>query len=139
MDTTTTLAAFEALEVMREGNVGLPLDGSHSIVHEALMRLAALEAAASRPHEGHEEDAVDRLEESYMRGRKEMAMSVVRGLMPDLELDGDAATCASLSIQIVDAKSMLRNICDDHGDNDWQDDLHLVDILGKHLHDHLEA
>lgn len=133
-----TRAAFEALEVLRDRSEDLGVTGSHRIVHDALMRLSALETASSRTPEGDDEDLVDRLEEAYMRGRKEMAMSIVRRLMPDLELAGDAATCAALSIQIVDAKSMLRTICDSHGDNDWEDDLHLVDILGKHLHDHLE-
>lgn len=32
---------------------------------------------------------------------------------------------------------ILRIICKDHGDNDWEDDLHLADIIDKHLGKHL--
>lgn len=32
----------------------------------------------------------------------------------------------------------LRRICGNHGDNDWPDNLHLADVLEKHLEKHLE-
>lgn len=32
---------------------------------------------------------------------------------------------------------MLRMICDEYGDNDWPDDLHLADVIEKHLWNHL--
>lgn len=32
---------------------------------------------------------------------------------------------------------MLRMICEEHGDNDWPDDLHLADVIEKHLWRHL--
>ena len=31
----------------------------------------------------------------------------------------------------------LRMVCRDHGDNDWKPDLHLGDIIEKHLANHL--
>lgn len=34
---------------------------------------------------------------------------------------------------------MLRIICKDHGDLDWQDNLHLTDIIDKHLGKHLDS
>lgn len=34
-------------------------------------------------------------------------------------------------------KMLLRDICKEYGDNDWDDDLHIVDIVDKHLHRHL--
>ena len=33
----------------------------------------------------------------------------------------------------------LRDICDAWGDNDWTSDLHLADVIEKHLHNHLNA
>lgn len=33
----------------------------------------------------------------------------------------------------------LRTLCGDFGDNDWPDDLNLVDVLEKHLAAHLYA
>ena len=32
---------------------------------------------------------------------------------------------------------MMRDICKEYGDNDWDDNLHIVDIVHKHLHKHL--
>lgn len=32
----------------------------------------------------------------------------------------------------------LRTICEAHGDNDWPADLHLADIINKHLARHLD-
>ena len=34
--------------------------------------------------------------------------------------------------------SVLRGLCGEFGDNDWDDNLHLVDVLEKHLEPHLE-
>jgi len=33
---------------------------------------------------------------------------------------------------------MLRMVCDDHGDNDWSNELHLADVVEKHLANHLD-
>ena len=36
------------------------------------------------------------------------------------------------------AVAALRTICEEHGDNEWSDDLHLADVIEKHLARHLE-
>ena len=33
--------------------------------------------------------------------------------------------------------ALLRRVCEVHGDNDWPDDLHLGDVIEKHLARHL--
>lgn len=37
------------------------------------------------------------------------------------------------------AIAQLRMVCEDHGDNDWDESLHLEDIIEKHLYKHLES
>jgi predicted secreted protein len=37
------------------------------------------------------------------------------------------------------AVAMLRQVCDEHGDNAWLDRLNLADVIEKHLWRHLEA
>lgn len=37
------------------------------------------------------------------------------------------------------AVAVLRRICEAHGDNDWPHNLHLADILEKHLEGYLNA
>ena len=34
---------------------------------------------------------------------------------------------------------MLRIACRDHGDNDWPNDLHLADVIEKHLVRHIDT
>lgn len=37
----------------------------------------------------------------------------------------------------ADAVACLRTVCEAFGDNDWPDDLHLADVIQKHLARHL--
>lgn len=37
------------------------------------------------------------------------------------------------------AVAMLREVCEWHGDNEWGNNLHLADVIEKHLYRHLEA
>jgi len=37
------------------------------------------------------------------------------------------------------AVAMLRQVCDEFGDNDWPDNLHLADVIEKHLWRSLES
>lgn len=43
-----------------------------------------------------------------------------------------------LQIERDDAIKTLRQLCAEFGDNDWDDSLHLSDIINKHLGRHLE-
>jgi predicted secreted protein len=54
--------------------------------------------------------------------------------MPD---DKDNQELNALRQEREDAVKLLREICEEHGDNDWADDLHLADVLEKHLYRHL--
>ena len=38
-----------------------------------------------------------------------------------------------------EAISMLRSLCREFGDNEWNEKLHLADIIDKHLGNHLHA
>ena len=33
----------------------------------------------------------------------------------------------------------LRGVCENHGDNEWDEKLHLADVITKHLENYLEA
>lgn len=35
--------------------------------------------------------------------------------------------------------AMLRHVCEEHGDNDWPDNLHLADVIEKHLWRNLDS
>jgi hypothetical protein len=40
-------------------------------------------------------------------------------------------------IERQEAIEKLRELCDEFGDNDWPDELHLADVIEKHLAGHL--
>jgi hypothetical protein len=44
----------------------------------------------------------------------------------------------ALEAERLDVVTVLRRICAEHGDNDWSNDLNLVDVLEKHLESYLE-
>jgi hypothetical protein len=52
-------------------------------------------------------------------------------------LGGDRKTEAQWLLEREDAIAALRSLCREHGDNDWTEDLHLADIVNKHLGRHL--
>lgn len=41
--------------------------------------------------------------------------------------------------EIKESKQLMREVCAEFGDNDWPDDLYLLDVLEKHLAKHLYA
>lgn len=48
-----------------------------------------------------------------------------------------ALVAARHLLELEDTRRTLRSICEEHGDNDWSDDLYLSDALEKHLGRHL--
>ena len=50
---------------------------------------------------------------------------------------GEKNDLAALQLERAKAIAKLRELCSEHGDNDWPDDLHLADIIDKHLGRHL--
>ncbi len=48
-------------------------------------------------------------------------------------------TIAKLQNELEEVRASLREVCRDHGDNDWDDDLNLSDVIEKHLAPYLEA
>lgn len=49
----------------------------------------------------------------------------------------DDKTAASLAKERFETLVKLRELCRDFGDNDWTDNLHLADVVEKHLGKHL--
>jgi hypothetical protein len=54
------------------------------------------------------------------------------------ELGPSAPDAARLIRERAEVVAMLRQVCEVFGDNDWPDDLHLADVIEKHLWRHLE-
>lgn len=52
--------------------------------------------------------------------------------------DDPVATVTRLTLELDDTRAALREVCEEHGDNDWPDDLHLADVVEKHLAPYLD-
>lgn len=72
----------------------------------------------------------------YQRGRKSIAGAFIRECWD--ELDPVMKDKVAMVIDRDKTVAMLRQICEEHGDNDWSDNLSLADVIEKHLWIHLE-
>jgi hypothetical protein len=76
-------------------------------------------------------------ETAYVAGSRRAWLSMLQECMRQLGRDTPEFQQARLVAEREEAILALRLICEEHGDNDWLDDLHLADIIAKHLAPHL--
>lgn len=92
-----------------------------------------------------EEKLQELTESHYLRGQRSALIHQLHNVLRELSIpytDIDAApenlmTIARLTIEREETISALRSVCEDHGDNDWDNDLHLADVVNKHLGNYL--
>jgi hypothetical protein len=75
-------------------------------------------------------------EQKWLQGNRAAWKRIFDMAASELHKDGEL-DAAALSSERMEAIIALRDICEQHGDNDWPDNLHLADIIEKHLHRHL--
>jgi hypothetical protein len=96
-----------------------------------------------KPRELAGETAEQAHERGYIEGRRFSDLARLREILRSIAgLGADenlAVKFGQLQVERLETIARLRDICRDHGDNDWPDDLHLADIVEKHLHRHLGA
>lgn len=51
----------------------------------------------------------------------------------------DERQLEELKAERAETVAALRRVCDEFGDNDWPDELHLGDVVEKHLRRHLHS
>ena len=81
----------------------------------------------------------EREEAAYTRGHRRAWLSVLQQCCRELGYEDVEIRKASWISEREDAIATLRRICDDIGDNEWPNDLHLSDIIEKHLERHLRT
>lgn len=77
-------------------------------------------------------------ERAYIQGQRAVWLSVMRVAIRELCDDGIDLDPVTMLAEREAAIAALRDVCEDHGDNDWDEDLHLADIIRNHLQKHLE-
>lgn len=72
-------------------------------------------------------------ETAYSEGHRRAWRSMLAECLRQLGIDDAEAGHARYLVEREDAVAQLREVCRDYGDNDWPDDLHLGDVIEKHL------
>jgi len=77
-------------------------------------------------------------EQAYNDGIRQAAVTMMGEI---LRMIGRQPATEALVLERERAKvvNILREVCEEHGDNDWKDNLNLSDVIEKHLWKHLEA
>jgi hypothetical protein len=71
-------------------------------------------------------------EQFWTRGNRAAWTRILDEALRQLEYPAEL-DAVKLVAEREDAIATLRRLCDDLGDNDWPNDLHLSDIIEKHL------
>lgn len=79
----------------------------------------------------------DASERDYTRGHRAAMTSTLQHALAGLGYKGTSSDRAKWIIEREAAIAALRRVCDQHGDNDWDETLSLADAIEKHLHRHL--
>lgn len=76
-------------------------------------------------------------EQGYVDGQRRVWLGLLQEALRNLGIEDPEVSKARWASERVEAICRLRALCAECGDNDWPDDLHLADIIDKHLGDHL--
>lgn len=72
-------------------------------------------------------------EKIYEAGKRSANLSLLRRCLSELGYDTEIINEAKLIKEREEVIQLMRTVCPEFGDNNWSNDLHLVDIIDKHL------
>lgn len=75
----------------------------------------------------------DDRQEGYIAGSRRTVRRMLSWCLNELEVDDPDRARTLWLLERTDLVLTLRNVCRDFGDNHWPDDLHLGDVIEKHL------
>lgn len=81
----------------------------------------------------------DEQDQLWSEGYKAAYSRILAECLRHLGCDDPEAGKARWLLERTAVVACLRSACRDYGDNDWDDDLHLVDVIEKHLLRHIEG
>lgn len=85
------------------------------------------------------DDQRKRDEQQYASGSRMAWLIMLGQCLRHLGIDDPEAGKARWAAERMEAVQTLRKACERHGDNEWSDDLHLADVIDKHLLRHIDA
>lgn len=85
------------------------------------------------------EEQAERDEGQWLVGNRAAYKSMLGECLRNLGYDDPETRRVAWISEREEAIALLRSLCADFGDNEWDEDLHLADIIDKHLGKHLHA
>lgn len=79
------------------------------------------------------ESTDDAYERGYEAGKRQAALALLHQALKELDYQGDEAARAKWIMEREQVIALLRRACARYGSNTWSNNLHLADVLGKHL------
>ena len=76
-------------------------------------------------------------EKTYLKGSRMAWILMLGQCLKHLGIDDPETQHAAWVAERELTVSALRDVCGEFGDNDWPDNLHLADVVEKHLHRNL--
>ena len=76
-------------------------------------------------------------EKLYEAGKRSSSLNLLRHCLKELGYDADNIKALNLIEEREEVIQLLRTVCPEFGDNNWPDNLHLVDIINKHLFNYI--
>jgi truncated hemoglobin YjbI len=73
-------------------------------------------------------------ERGLNEGQRHAWLTMLQECLRNLGYKDPSYDQASWVIERERAIAALRQVCAEHGDNDWSEDLSLADVISKHLH-----
>lgn len=71
-------------------------------------------------------------EQFYLQGQRQVLTQLLSETLSKLGY-GNEFDLQRMIIEREQAIATLRELCAEHGDNDWDESLHLSDVIDKHL------
>lgn len=75
----------------------------------------------------------DEHDNAYTEGSRRAWLTILAEALHNLGYDGPEHSAHRWILEREETVLALRSICEDFGDNDWDETLHLADVLNKHL------
>lgn len=79
-----------------------------------------------------------KIDQAYREGRRAVAANLLQMAVRELGLRSSYGRAAATASELERVRAALREVCEEHGDNEWSDDLDLEDVIQKHLQPYLE-
>ena len=78
-------------------------------------------------------------EQFYIQGERAVWRSLLQECLQNLGYGNTESNAHNWILEREAVIAQLRDVCETFGDNDWDESLHLADVVEKHLSKHLFA